>query len=78
MAMSEGPDDLDAKDVTELHDPAFLAYVQQRVGLPVTPDEEDFDRTRPANTNAERAYAYRLAQGSKLLRLYRNWKAGLN
>jgi hypothetical protein len=78
MVMNDRPDDLDPKDVTELHDPAFHAYVRQRVGMPVTPDEEDFDWTAPAHTQAEQAHQYRLAQARKLLRLYREWKAGQN
>jgi hypothetical protein len=76
--MSERPEDLDAKDIAELEDPTFLAYVKQRVGMPVKPDDEDYDWNLPANTIEEQAHEYRLAQASKLLRLYREWKAGLN
>jgi hypothetical protein len=53
-----------------MHDPRFMAYVKEQAGLPVRPDPEDYDRSVAAETEAEQAYQYRLAQARKLLRLY--------
>jgi hypothetical protein len=74
--MSERPEDLDRASIKDLENPAFLKYVKFRAGQPVKPDHEDFDKTVSAHTVAERAEQYRLAQARKLLRLYREWKAG--
>jgi hypothetical protein len=66
-------------DAEQLHDPAFLAYVRERFpGGPVKPDPEDYDREAPANTHAEWAEEYRLAQARKLLRMWADWKASLS
>jgi hypothetical protein len=65
--MSERPEDL--------HDPNFIAYLRQSVGLPIRPDREDYDGTVAADTTEAQAHQYRLAQARKMVCLYRAWKA---
>jgi hypothetical protein len=74
--MSERPEDLDPASIKDLENPAFLKYAKARAGQPIKPDDEDFDKTVSAHTVAERAEQYRMAQARRLIRLYREWKAG--
>lgn len=52
------------ESVKDMEDPAFLKYLKERF-----PDG-------PARTTKERAEQHRLAQASRLIRLYREWRAG--
>jgi hypothetical protein len=62
----------------DLEDPDFLRHVEERSGgEKIEPDPQDFDMNAPVRTNAEAAEQYRLAQASKLIRLWREWRAGL-
>jgi hypothetical protein len=76
--MSELPEALGPENVEDLHDPDFLAYLKKRAGFPIKPDAQDVDWLISAETEAEQAHQYRLAQARKMLRVYGEWKAGLN
>jgi len=76
--MSERPDALGPEDVEDLHDPRFLACLKKRASFPIQPDAQDYEGVIAAETEAEQAHQYRLAQSRKMLRLYGEWKAGLN
>ena len=76
--MSELPDALRPEHVEDLHNPRFLAYLKKRASFPIKPDAQDYDWMIAAKTEAEQAQQYRLAQARKMLRLYGEWKAGLN
>lgn len=76
--MSELPDELRPEHVEDLHDPRFLAYLKKRGRFPIVPDAQDYEGMLSVETEAEQAHQYRLAQARKMLRLYGEWKAGLN
>ena len=67
----------DSNDVQQLNDPAFLGWLKQ-FPQPIRPDSQDHDRYAHAYTVAEQRTGYRQARERKLLRLYRQWKAGQN
>jgi hypothetical protein len=72
------PLDLGPYDMKELADPAFQDWVKTRDGWPVTPEKQDIDTSTPADSDAEAAHQYRLAQARKVVRLFREWKAQQN
>jgi hypothetical protein len=61
----------------DLKDPQFLEYLKTHVGLPISPDHRGYNFSVVADTVEVQAHPYRLAEARKMLRLYREWKAGL-
>lgn len=77
--MSRKPEDLNPKNMKELEDIKFLAYLEEQCrGSRIEPDEQDFDATVHASTETEAAEQYQLAAARKIMRSYREWKAGQN
>jgi hypothetical protein len=60
--------------IKRLQDPAFLEWVTVTHGMPVTPEQQDFD-LNAAHTTTDRAEQYCRAVAHKLIRLYEEWKA---
>jgi hypothetical protein len=69
---------LGPEKMKDLEDPAFLEHVRQQFPGPVRPDDEDYDMTARPQTTEEEADQYWVAQARKLMRMYREWKAGKN
>jgi hypothetical protein len=67
---------VDPDDIKAFENPAFAAYLRT-LGR-IEPDTEDLDTTATPSTDAECAREYRLAQGRKIMRIYRDWKARQN
>jgi hypothetical protein len=69
--------------VTNLADPAFCAWLRETLGPePVDPDAEDYEAAKLHEEysdpwkarEVQLAHNYHLAQASKLMRLYRQWR----
>ena len=74
-------DVMDPEDirVSDLEDPAFLAWLDKVEGMePISPDECDIDPDARITTLAEMAHEYSEAQVRKLLRLYLQWRREQN
>jgi hypothetical protein len=71
-------------DMKDLHDPRFVQWLRATQPSPIEPDTKDFDAVRaeykipqiaPKEVHAD---AYRLAQASKIMRLWEQWQASQN
>jgi hypothetical protein len=58
-----------------LKDPEFLQYLRKRFPGKIEPEQQDFDFDAHAETDAECAHQYRLAQAGRIIRLWKEWKA---
>ena len=64
-------------DLNDLHDPAFLRYLDERCPeRPAEPDEQGHGPPGPADAVAEQAEPQRLAAASEIVRMWHEWKAG--
>jgi hypothetical protein len=78
--MTDLPGNPEPTSVKDLDNPMFLAWLKGLLqGGKFEPDDQDYDGpiTRPL-THKGAARIYRLAQSKKLMRMYRDWKAGKN
>lgn len=63
--------------IKDLENPKFLQWLK-RFGMPLRPDEQDFDWDTRADNSTQQANQYRLAKDNKMLRLYREWESTQN
>jgi hypothetical protein len=60
--------------IEQLENPHFQRWLRGNHGSqPIKPDDEDYDWDTQAESEAERAEQYRLAQARKLKRLWHQW-----
>jgi hypothetical protein len=71
-------------NMKDLQDPRFLEWLRATQPSPIEPDGEDFDAVWAENEiplnapNEVHAHAYRLAQATKIMRLWEQWKVSQN
>lgn len=75
MHPADIPDPNDDITMEDIKSPEFIEFVRQSEGLPVRPDEQDYDRTIMPVTEEQMVSEYQLATARKIKRLCRQWKA---